>query len=183
MRPRIRDGDDMKTRISALMDGELEGHEIAETLRALRRDGELRSQWCDCQVIGAALRGESGLDVDVAARVMSALDLEPTVMAPAPRRKLEWQRPALALAASAAGVAVVAWLALAPSGDGSPAVATGPVVATGPASAKPEMVLAQSLSTPRLQEYLLAHQAYSPGGVIVGGARNIRTVAASGEGR
>jgi len=181
MRPRIRDGDDMKTRISALMDGELEDHEIAETLRALRRDGELRSQWCDCQVIGAALRGESELDIDVAARVMSALDFEPTVMAPAPRRKLEWQRPALALAASAAGVAVVAWLALAPAGIGGPAVASGPAVATAPAGVKQEMVLAQS--TPRLQEYLLAHQAYSPGGVIVGGARNIRTVAASGEGR
>jgi len=27
----------MKTRISALMDGELEDHELAETLRALRR--------------------------------------------------------------------------------------------------------------------------------------------------
>lgn len=174
MRPRIRDGDDMKTRISALMDGELEDHEIAETLRALRRDGELRSQWCDCQLIGAALRGESELDIDVAARVMSALDLEPTVMAPGPRRMPEWQRPVLALAASAAGVAVVAWLALAPAGDGGPALAAGQAVAT---------VLAQPRSTPRLQEYLLAHQAYAPGGAIVGGARNIRTVAASGEGR
>ena len=185
MRPRIRDGDDMKTRISALMDGELEDREIAETLRALRRDGELRSQWCDCQVIGAALRGESELDIDVAARVMSALDLEPTVMAPGPRRMPEWQRPVLALAASAAGVAVVAWLALAPTGDGGPALATGPAVATGPASARQETVLVPVLarSTPRLQEYLLAHQAYAPGGAIVGGARNIRTVAASGEGR
>ena len=177
MRPRIRDGDNMKTRISALMDGELEGHETAETLRALRRSGELRSQWCDCQLIGAALRGESELDIDVTARVMSAIDLEPTVMAPAPRRMIEWQRPALALAASAAGVAVVAWLALTPAGDGVPAVATGL------ASAKQGAVLAQSRSTPRLQEYLLAHQAYAPGGAIVGGARNIRTVAASGEGR
>lgn len=183
MRPRIRDGDDMKTRISALMDGELEDHEIAETLRALRRDGELRSQWCDCQVIGAALRGESELDIDIAARVMSALDLEPTVMAPGPRRMPAWQRPALALAASAAGVAVVAWLALAPAGDGGPALATGPAVATVAPGAKQEAVLAQSRSTPRLQEYLLAHQAYAPGGAIVGGARNIRTVAASGEGR
>jgi sigma-E factor negative regulatory protein RseA len=167
----------MKTRISALMDGELEGHETAETLRALRRSEELRSQWCDCQLIGAALRGESELGIDVAARVMSALDLEPTVMAPKPRRLLEWQRPALALAASAAGVAVVAWLALTPAGDGVP------TAATGVASAKPAPVLAQSRSTPRLQEYLLAHQAYAPGGAIVGGARNIRTVAASGEGR
>ncbi|MDK9704951.1 MAG: sigma-E factor negative regulatory protein [Sulfuritalea sp.] len=166
----------MKTRISALMDGELEGHEIAETLRALRRDGELRSQWCDCQVIGAALRGEDHLDIDVAARVVSAIEAEPTVLVPAARRTLDWQRPLLALAASAAGVAVVAWLVLAPAGEG------GQVVAKA-APPKQATVLAQSPSTPRLQEYLLAHQAYSPGGAIVGGARNIRTVAASGEGR
>ncbi len=43
MRPRTRDGDDMKTRISALMDGELEQHEVAETLQALRRNEDLRS--------------------------------------------------------------------------------------------------------------------------------------------
>jgi hypothetical protein len=80
------------------------------------------------------------------------------------------------LAASAAGVALVAWLALAPGSDGVPArqaVAAKP----GP------VVVANSQSTPRLQEYLVAHQAYAPGGAMVGGARNIRTVAASGEGR
>jgi hypothetical protein len=36
-------------------------------------------------------------------------------------------------------------------------------------------------STPRLQEYLVAHQAYSPAGPMAGGARNIRTVAVAGE--
>jgi hypothetical protein len=57
------------------------------------------------------------------------------------------------------------------------------VVAAGSTEAKHRQVLAQSQSTPRLQEYLVAHQAYAPGGTMVGGARNIRTVAASGEGR
>ena len=44
-------------------------------------------------------------------------------------------------------------------------------------------MVANSQSTPRLQEYLVAHQAYAPSGAMVGGARNIRSVAASGEGR
>ncbi|MDP2826625.1 MAG: sigma-E factor negative regulatory protein [Sulfuritalea sp.] len=171
----------MKTRISALMDGELEDHEVAETLQALRRSEELRRQWCDCQLIGAALRGERGLDIDVAARVMSALEPEPTVMAPARRSTADWQRPVLALAASAAGVAVVAWLALAPAGDGAPAGAAS-LAGAKPAAVVAPMV-ANSQSTPRLQEYLVAHQAYAPAGAMVGGARNIRTVAASGEGR
>jgi sigma-E factor negative regulatory protein RseA len=177
MRLRTKDGDDMKTRISALMDGELESHEIAETLRELRRNGDLRSEWCDCQLIGAALRGERELGIDVTARVMSALEQEPTVMAPASKRRTEWQRPALALAASAAGVALVAWLALAPGGEAVPARQA--VLAF----AKQGSMVANSQSTPRLQEYLVAHQAYAPSGVMVGGARNIRTVAASNEGR
>lgn len=176
MRPRTRDGDHMKARISALMDGELEDHEIEETLRVLRHSPELRREWCDCQVIGDALRGERGLDMDVAARVMSALELEPTIMAPAPRRRLEWQRPVLALAASAAGVALVAWLALAPTADGGTSTGEARL-----ANAKKGSAMAQS--TPRLQEYLVAHQAYAPGGAMMGGARNIRTVAVSGEGR
>ena len=54
MRPPTRDGDDMKTRISALMDGELEQHEVAETLQSLRRSDELRREWYDGQLIGAA---------------------------------------------------------------------------------------------------------------------------------
>lgn len=177
MRPRTRDGDDMKTRISALLDGELEDHEIAETLRALQRNPELRSEWCDCLLIGAALRGEPELDIDIAARVMSALALEPTVMAPAQRSRMEWRRPALALAASAAGVALVAWLALAPSSDGAPER-----LARQAGAAQGQMAT-NSQSTPRLKEYLVAHQAYAPGGAMVGGARNIRTVAAAGEGR
>jgi sigma-E factor negative regulatory protein RseA len=166
----------MKTRISALMDGELEGHEVAEALQALRRSEEMRSQWCDCQLIGAALRNERGLGIDVTARVMSALELEPTVMAPQRQGAVGWQRPVLALAASAAGVAVVAWLALTPGSD--PASDASGALAGG----KPAVV-AQAQSTPRLQEYLVAHQAYAPAGAMVGGARNIRTVAASGEGR
>lgn len=159
------------------MDGELEQHELAETLQSLRRREDLRREWHDGHIIGAALRGERRLDLDVTARVMSALEAEPTVMAPASRRAPAWQRPLLALAASAAGVAVVAWLALAPEGNGLPA-GTG-----GLASVKAGPVVAQSQSTPRLQEYLVAHQAHAPGGVIGGAARNIRTVAAGGDGR
>ena len=83
----------------------------------------------------------------------------------------------LALAASAAGVAVVAWLALAPEAN------TLPAGGASLAAAKPELVVAQTQSTPRLQEYLVAHQVYAPSGVIGGAARNIRTVAITGDGR
>ena len=51
------------------------------------------------------------------------------------------------------------------------------------ASVRQATVPVQAQSTPRLQEYLVAHQAYAPGGAMIGGARNIRTVAASGDAR
>ncbi|MCF8198404.1 MAG: sigma-E factor negative regulatory protein [Sulfuritalea sp.] len=168
----------MKTRISALMDGELEDHELAETLRALHKSEDLRGQWCDCQLLGAALRDERELGIDVVSRVMTALELEPTVMVPPKRSRPDWQRPALALAASMAGVALVVWLALAPSDDGKAGLREL-------AAAKPGTMVARSKehSTPRLQEYLVAHQTYAPAGAMVGGARNIHMVASSGEGR
>lgn len=164
----------MKARVSALMDGELEGHETIETLRALRRDDVLRSDAAAYQLIGDALRGEPDLEIDVSAQVMSTIELEPAVVVLMPRRTMQWQRPVLALAASAAGVAVVAWLALAPTG--------GADTAANLASMKPAVLSAAAdpASRLRLQEYLVAHQVYAPGGAITGGANHIRTVAASG---
>lgn len=167
----------MKTRISALVDGELEDHETRDTLDALRRDEELRRQWSDAQLLGEALREEGRLDFDITAQVMAALEQEPTVLAPKPAAAPDRRRPALALAASAAGIALVAWLGLGSAPDPAPGVPLAQAPATRMAIAAP------AASTPRLQEYLVAHQAYSPAGPMVGAARNIRTVAASGEGR
>lgn len=167
----------MKTRISALMDGELEDHEVRATLDALQRSEELRRQWSDAQLMGEALRDESRLDFDIAAQVMSALEQEPTVLAPKIASPRDRTRPALALAASAAGIALVAWLGLGPATEPAP----GAPLAQAPA--RMEAVAASTPSTPRLQEYLVAHQAYSPAGPMVGAARNIRTVAVASEGR
>jgi sigma-E factor negative regulatory protein RseA len=74
----------MKTRISALMDGELDqarGRRDAAGPAPQRYLAQRMARW---PLIGAALRGERGLDLDVTARVMSALEAEPTVMAPNP---------------------------------------------------------------------------------------------------
>lgn len=188
----------MKTRVSALMDGELETHECDGTLRALRGDATLRDEWREFQLVGDALRGESGLDVDLTARVMSALDTEPVVLAPQPTSvsRSAWLRPALALAASLAGVAVVGWVAMAPAvsplGDG-----IGPLARTSqsepvarqarakriePVAQVAEVTASTSISE-RLHEYLVAHQAHSPAGGLEAGTRYVRTVSAMGETR
>lgn len=176
----------MKTRISALMDGELDGHEAEEALHSLRRDAELRTQWHEFHLIGAALRGEPELDVDIAAQVMLALEAEPTVLIPAVKRKVRHLRPLMALAASAAGVALVAWVALGtpPNSAGDPArgVVSPQLVATPVERIQPVAASVPGESI-KLQDYLLAHHAHAPMAAVANGARYVRVVSVEREGR
>lgn len=178
----------MRTKVSALMDGELETHECSGVLRALNGDAALRDEWREFQLVGDALRREYGLEIDIGARVMSALAAEPTVLAPhrAPAASSSrWARPALALAASLAGVAVVGWVALAPGvsplGDGGAQLAQAPKqdpvrVAQQAAPVAPAAAAIED----RLHEYLVAHQAHAPTGGLESGTRYVRTVSAMG---
>lgn len=167
----------MKIEVSVLLDGELEVHESAGALAALRGDGALREAWSDYQTIGAALRREDGLGHDIAPRVMAALAAEPTVLSPRPRAGASWRRPAVALAASAAGVAVVGWVAFS-SGNGvdqsrSATFAQGQQSSQVAAAVRPA-------GQRDLQEYLLAHQVNSPSFRLKGGTQHIRMVSAAG---
>jgi sigma-E factor negative regulatory protein RseA len=173
----------MKIQISALMDGELDAHETADALRALSRDVDRQNDWHLYHLIGDALRQEPCLAMDVAARVTHLLAFEPTVLAPvrASRNRPRWQRPLMAAAATVAGVAVVAWVALVPVAEsGHPAIASAnpPVAATNVAIAENVSPVTDAQSA-YLQEYLVAHQAYAPSGSLIGGSNHVRTVVAS----
>jgi negative regulator of sigma E activity len=98
--------------LSALYDGELEPHELSPVIKAAVRDDELRSAWLAYGLIGDELRGESTAGAGMTAAVMAKLRAEPVVLAPN-RLRVSRSHPVLALAASVAGVAVVAWLSLA----------------------------------------------------------------------
>jgi len=190
----------MKTRISALMDGELalEANEAKDAVATLSRDREHKNTWCLYHVMGDAIRHEPDLTIDVSSRVMTALSLEPTILSPHPQRSASrWQRPVMALAASAAGVAMVAWVALSPTQMPagsliaanqaviSPAIpglgvmtlpATHTKTASSLVSSTPALsTVADAEQAARLQEYLVAHQAYE-GGALAGGTNHIRTV-------
>lgn len=175
----------MSARISALMDGELEGHELDDALRSLRKEESLRREWGDYHRIGAALRRELSPDVDIAARVMSALDREPTVLAPARRSSVvERIRPLAAFAASAAGVVLVAWVALGDPAVRNPVFPGGiPSLAAAPAAPRPVAAPDSTPQTARMQEYLLAHHAHGPASSVAGGTRYVRTVAMDRDGR
>lgn len=162
----------MKTRISAMMDGELEQDGMEQLLREMRGSDDLRRQWGEFQVARDALRGGSHLDMNVTARVMEALEAEPTVLLPARKTAAPFGRFAWSAAASACGVVLVAWVAMEP-------VAERPPLATVPAATVVAAVPApDSEADARLREHLLAHHAHAPAAAAVAMPRHVRTVSA-----
>ena len=154
-----------KETLSAWIDGELDGQQAGPLPVQLKHDPELRRSWDCYHMIGDALRGVDG--PDLAAPIRARLETEPTVLAPRRRRnpeKLRWA--VLSMAASAAAVAFVAWMALPGTQPDTPRLAAGPeraarqVVAPAGEGAK---------------DYLLAHQRYSPSSAMQGVAPYVRT--------
>jgi sigma-E factor negative regulatory protein RseA len=191
----------MKTKISALVDGELDAHEIRDVFIAMRQDAVLRAELHRVSdryaLIGDALRGESCLATNIAGAVRDQLGDEPVIFAPAAITQLpqqnkqphkqstrQWLRPALAMAATVAGVAVVAWLGLpTPSAQQPPLLAQAKVEKLLPQPlvqpvAHPLVVAA--VEDPDVQEYLIAHQIHSGSVFLNGDTQHIRTVSMTG---
>ena len=168
--------------ISALMDGELDAHQADQALARLKQSRELRQTWGTFHLIGDALRGERLLHTEVAGPLSERLAAEPTVLAPqrgAPRKIATY---ALSAAASLAAVGLVGWMALSAQPGSPPAVeefasAPKPVVVSAPAVAPvPAASVASLPDEGRRNEYLLAHQGFSPSTAIQGVAPYIRSV-------
>ncbi len=140
----------MKERISELMDGELDERAAEETIAQLGTDPAGREAWRTYHLIGDAMR-ERGIRV-----------FEGKHFSRAPRPRQGW---ALALAASLAAVAFVGWLAFAPQPR-----APQPALAQAPKA--PATVPLPSAAN----DYLLAHQGFSPRVSLQGMAPYVRTV-------
>jgi sigma-E factor negative regulatory protein RseA len=159
----------MKEKISMLMDSELGEREFDDALAALARDDEAMRAWRAYHLIRDVLHGEDVLTAELSAGVAARLAQEPTVLAPRRAKKplVRKQWMALSAAASVAAIALVGWLAFAPQHvpstiPGEPSIANAPVV---------------RVPLPRAtDDYLLAHQAYSPRLTLQGVAPYIRTV-------
>ena len=166
----------MKERISALMDGELEGRAAAEAIESLRAEGEALETWRLYHLISDGMRDTRLLSAGFAARVSQRLAEEPTILAPAhlsdrlPGRT-PVQRFAYAAAASVAAVGLVSWLAFGP--QQGPQQAPQPVVAKVETPAAPITVQLTSAAN----DYLLAHQGFSPRVSLQGMVPYVRTVA------
>jgi sigma-E factor negative regulatory protein RseA len=179
----------MKARISALMDGDLGAGETETVLAALRHEGEAFEAWRTYHLIGDAMRDSRSLSPDFSARVAERVAREPTVLAPAaapapatPRAR--WG--VMPVAASVAAVALVSWLALVPQQPpqapvpmAQPAPAVLAQKAPAPPAAAPKPAdLARVPLPAATDDYLLAHQRYSPRHALQGVAPYVRAVSA-----
>jgi sigma-E factor negative regulatory protein RseA len=161
-------------KISALMDGELDARQAPEQFGRFKQDGELVECWQTFHLIGDSMRGDHALSPAFNRRMAERLDAEPTVLAPqrsiAPKRIVTY---ALSAAASVAAVALVGWVAFV-----SNPIATQQEIAKAPVAA-PSPQLASVPSDGKMNDYLIAHQEFSPSTSIQGVAPYIRTVSSS----
>ena len=161
----------MNEKISAMMDGELDERAANQLIDALDRDSETWKTWQAYHLISDAMRGTRLLDEGFAARVAWRLAEEPTVLAPGqvPPQPRRWF--VLPVAAAAVAVALVGWMALAPQRD-------LPVQAPALAAAKPPVMVPVPTAA---NDYLLAHQGFSPRVSFQGMVPYVRTVSDQGQ--
>jgi len=182
--------------ISQLMDGEIEGQESSLLIRRLGKDRQMVQAWETYHLIRDVLRNEAGGSFGLAQRVHEGLQAEPAILAPRSRLIARLSRQSLPMAAAVAGVAVVGWLALVnqPQPDGSVQIATGsqpsiertvaPAVANGTPASLPAadpvgegpQRIPTVLANGQFNDYLVAHQEFSPSTTFQGGAPYTRTL-------
>lgn len=159
----------MKQEISALMDGELFEDEAEELLGRIKRNPDVHKDWAAYHLIGDVLRQPEHIHCDLSAKVRERMRDEPIVLAPSGRAARQRIRTfAMSAAASLVAVGVVAWMSLQIGPD-----ATAPQMAMQQPALRPASVKIR----PSSNDYLMAHQEFSPSIEMSGGASYIRTVA------
>lgn len=167
-------------RISIFMDGEASRLESQQTILRLKQSDDCCETWKTFHLIGDVMRGDPVLPDDFTKRLHARMEQELTLLAP----RLTWRKTtnlALSAAASLAAVAVVltlvltdnplkpqAQIAAAPQSEATPVTQT---------AALPQPVPAANQS--RVNEYLMAHQEFSPSTTLQGVAPYVRTVSAA----
>jgi sigma-E factor negative regulatory protein RseA len=165
--------------ISALMDGELEDQEARSLVAQLKVDPALRVCWDEFHLVRDALRGEPLLSDRFKVALTQRLASEPTVLAPqrGGSRARRLTTYTMSAAASLSAAAFVGWVALSPSAPQPVRLPVEEAVNKVPAAPTPPPVqLANEPSDGRMNEYLLAHERFSPSTALQGLAPYIRTV-------
>lgn len=144
--------DNLKEKLSSLIDGELEPLDSLRLFERIGKDSELNKQWARYSKISEAMRSGQVLfpDTGFVDRVSAALEAEPTILAPQARKPRTRERfVTAALAASLALVAVMVGKSL---NDHSPLTESNLLAVadqTG-AAGRAEM-------DPQFRDYLVSH--------------------------
>jgi sigma-E factor negative regulatory protein RseA len=189
--------------LSALVDGELEGEQVAQACTHWRDDDEARSTWHAYQLIGDVLRSEDLAsrplhDSAFLARLRERLAVEPVVLAPAPAlqtfaparsRRWGWMAPAAAVAGFVAVAGVVTVMrGTDPGGAAREASviaqsgASAPVLRAEPA-AETVVFTGAMIRDVRLDRYLAAHQQFAGSSALGVPSAFLRSATADGSGR
>lgn len=153
----------MKQQISALMDGELFDDEAEALLDKLKRNPDEHEEWQTYHLIGDVLRQPDHAYPNISAAMRKRLQAEPTVLAPGRRTSRNARWFALSAAASVLALSLVAWMSLQVGSEPTPQMQ--PIAGGG------------AHGTKGMNDYLLAHQEFSPRADVQGAASYIRTVA------
>lgn len=164
----------MKQKISTLMDGEMCGEEAEMLLGKIKRDPQVQQEWLAYHLIGDAMRQPDYLPGNMNAAFFARLHAEPTVLAPHSKRSARAGFFAMSAVASIMAMAFLAWLSI--------QIDTGPALqqAQQRSNALPNSNFPANASVPindGMNDYLLAHQEFSPSTDVRGAASYIRTVA------
>ncbi len=157
----------MKQQISVLMDGELFDDEAEALLDKLKRNPDVCEEWQAYHLIGDVLRQPSHACCNISAAMRERLQAEPTVLAPRAQASRNAKWFALSAAASVMALTLVAWMSV-QVGSEPPQMAMQQSTALRPASFS---------GNKGLNNYLMAHQEFSPSADVQGAASYIRTVA------
>ena len=159
----------MKQNISALMDGELFDDEAEVLLDRIKRNPDSDAEWQIYHLVGDALRQPDHLHANFSTALHERLQAEPTVLSPHSRVKQKARLFALSAAASVTALALVTWMSVQIGSEPAPQMA----MQQQPNALRP----ASFPVNHRLNDYLMAHQEFSPSTDVQGTASYIRTVA------
>jgi sigma-E factor negative regulatory protein RseA len=136
----------------------------------VKRDSDTHRDWEVYHLIGDVLRQPEHIHCGLSAKVRERMQDEPTVLAPRGRAVKQKMRTfVLSATASLAAIGVVAWMSMQIGHE------TAPRMAMQQNGLRPASVQIK----PGANDYLMAHQEFSPSTDMNGGAYYIRTVSYS----
>lgn len=157
----------MKQEISALMDGELFDDDAEAVFDKLKRNPDTHEEWRTYHLIGDILRQPNHVHVNLSIAIHERLQAEPTVLAPSNRTINNGRWLALSAAASIMAISLVAWLSVQVGSESAPQLAMQ----------QPSALHSASLPSNGFEDYVIAHQEFSPRLDVYGMTSYVHTVA------